>query len=138
MSLRPKSAALWPCWLLVAAWICANVPATATFRSSSWLKGAGHFSHTEELRQSVAALLAGPSGKIPPPVASAPATPPDSAPPALPAGTGGKKLDLTLLTGPFRVIAFQPPVLRPDLMLRAPAAPVAEVPHPPPRGNPAT
>lgn len=131
---RKSSPALWPIWLLVAAWFCANVPPTTVFHACAWVKGAAHFSHSSELRQSVAALLAGQPREAKPQLAST-ATTPRSLPPALPAGPEVKKTDLMLLSGPLRLIASLPAVDRPELVLRAPVAPVAEVPCPPPRGQ---
>jgi hypothetical protein len=45
--------------MLIAAWWCANTPQAATFELILWGKGAAHFSHQEQLRTDVAALLTG-------------------------------------------------------------------------------
>jgi len=132
---RDRSTALWPFWLLIAAWFCANVPPTTTLHACAWLKGAGHFSHQQELRLSVAALLSGHAPEEDPRFAAVPVPPPDSLPPALPAESGMKKDHMTLLAGPLRLIGTFSPLKRPESVLRAPAAPVADVPYPPPRAS---
>lgn len=132
-----STAASWPFWLLIAAWFCANVPSATTLQAVMWLKGARHFSHQGELRREVAALLSGRPQKTHPLLAT-PASGPRSLPPVLPASVETKKTDLALTTGHPRVIASMPAVARPGLVINAPAEPVAEVPHPPPRpGGPA-
>lgn len=93
-SSRHRSAARWPFWLLLAAWVCANSPQAATYALLAWLGEARHFSHQQRLTAEVASLLAG--ERAPGPgvaMTDAPAKPP--APP-LPAEAVLKKLDLAV------------------------------------------
>lgn len=48
-----------PFWLLIAAWFCANTPQIASLHVILWVKNAHHFSHQQQLRHQVAAVLSG-------------------------------------------------------------------------------
>lgn len=87
---RRKSAG-WPCWILFAAWFCANSPQSLTYNLIVWAGGMQHFSHQERLQADVACLLTG--GKVSPALAKAqPLAPRPSLP--IPAEAVLKKLDL--------------------------------------------
>ena len=129
---RRAPSANMPFWLLIAAWVCANVPAVITLNIFLWVKGAEHFSHYAELRQNVASLVFGKSGKASPRLAAAESAR-RSLPPTLPSGGMLKKIDLALATGLFQMIALQTKPARPFLAHLAPGDPVTEVPYPPPR-----
>jgi len=42
---RPRLPALWPFWLLVLAWVCANRPQVAAYGLITWVGNARHFTH---------------------------------------------------------------------------------------------
>jgi len=125
----PRYAAGWPFWLLIAAWVCANVPSTVMSGSFRWVVGTGHFSHYGELRQSVAALIAGE-----PPALAAPATDEHRSLPEVPPVERTPKKTLFALVSPTPIIlgTVTPPT-RPTAALQPVAAPSRDVPHPPPR-----
>lgn len=55
----------WPFWLLMVAWVCANVPQTALFATFAWLADARHFNHQQRVTLEVARLLGGEAGADP-------------------------------------------------------------------------
>jgi hypothetical protein len=86
----------------MAAWFCANSPQSVTYHLILWSKGAQHFSHQQQLRSEVAALLAG--HPIPSPLSVSRAERPPA--PALPVPGEAvlKKIDLS--PGPESAAAF--------------------------------
>lgn len=52
-------AASWPFWLLVAAWCFANCSQQVSVDLMVWVSHGRHFSHQEQLKVDVAALLSG-------------------------------------------------------------------------------
>lgn len=54
-----KSPRLWPFWILIAAWVCANTPAGVICGVIQWTEGAAHFSHQGQLESDVALILRG-------------------------------------------------------------------------------
>jgi hypothetical protein len=92
---RRTSAPLWPFWLLVAAWICANCPQPGLYAVVSWFAEARTFSHQQRLTVQVAVLLGSDqaAAKPPPVVAAADSVAPPAAP-LCPADAVVKKLPL--------------------------------------------
>jgi hypothetical protein len=88
---RRRSAG-WPCWILFAAWFCANSPQSLTYNLIVWAGGMQHFSHQERLQTDVACLLTG--RKVSPMLAKTPAPSSRPALPPIPAEAVLKKLDL--------------------------------------------
>ena len=131
MRRRPTSPAQWPFWLLLVAWVFANVPSTVALHTAYWLKGAGQFSHDAELRQDVASLLSGQPRATTPRLVPAATTQPQT--PALPGANGQQKIDFALSPALLRLVAILPTVQAETCALAAPAGPVKEVPYPPPR-----
>lgn len=128
--MRPRPAApRWPFWLLIAAWVCANVPATVMTGSLRWVGGAGHFSHSSQLKQSVAALLAGETAIRAEPVNDSPRPLP-----VLPSVERTvKKFHLAVAPGSPVLVGEFVPMARPVAALQPAVAPPRDVPHPPPR-----
>lgn len=126
----PRIAPRWPFWLLVFAWICANGPQGACLEVISWMQGAASFSHQERLASGVAELLVDQSSDVTA-LAEAPADEPG--PPALPAETTIKRIELA--------VADRCELAAPHCTDRGffgwrglqPALWTAEVPYPPPR-----
>lgn len=134
MRLHRRTTARWPFWLLIVGWFCANIPATAPMQVFTWIKGAEHFSHYSTLRESVASMLAGQPRVAAPQLAfSATDSPPHSLPPALPAEVEIRKIDFDPSAESLRLIGSLPAGVRPVWTVHAPAEPVIDVPHPPPR-----
>lgn len=127
---RKHTPAPWPFWLLLAAWLCANSPPSATYTALTWLGEARSFSHQQRLTVDVAFLLVG--EKAPGLLAGLKRIPPAPARPVLPVNTALKKIELALaetievLPALSAVVhgAFAPPA---DGTLRA------RPPHGPPR-----
>jgi hypothetical protein len=133
--MRPRRhflSANWPFWLLIAAWFCANVPSTAILHTFVWVNGAKHFSHHSELRQNVVSLLTGKSHTTSEYLAAT-STTTHPLPVSLPVDGTVKKIDLSLTPATLQLVATRAAVDRIDFSVRAPAAPVADVPYPPPR-----
>lgn len=119
----------WPYWLLIAAWVCANVPATVMTGTFRWAGGAGHFSHSSQLKQSVASLLAGESSIQPEHDGGTHCGLPEA--PAVERPV--KKLHLAVAPGTPALWGELSPPARPMAALQVVAAPPRDVPHPPPR-----
>jgi hypothetical protein len=92
--LRKKKPIRWPFWLLVAAWCCANSPPRTAFEFFVWAGHGLHFSHQEQLKAEVAAMLG--ARKINPVVATSKAGPANLPAAPLPAEGVLKKIDLCL------------------------------------------
>lgn len=128
---RPRR---WPVWLLFAAWLCANGPQSACFDLVLWLKGAGHFSHSQRLTVEARAALRGEIFEhAPARWAAAPDRP--VAPVEIPAEATIKKIELIApdrreLPGVAGTGAGFECEQR-----QLPAARFVEVPHPPPRSR---
>lgn len=56
---KRRKPALWPFWVLVLAWFCANTPGRLSYECAVWMAHARHFSHQERLKADVASLLGG-------------------------------------------------------------------------------
>jgi len=56
---RNRSAARWPFWLMIVAWVCANSPQAATYALVTWIGEARNFSHQQRLTSEVAHVLTG-------------------------------------------------------------------------------
>ncbi len=121
-----------PLWLMIAAWICANIPASATVYSFVWAKGAGHFSHHDELRASVASLLSGQPAR--PGHRLAEAEKATRSLPHSPSVDGViKKIDLSFSPAPLQVVARRNPVSYLPSVSGWPKELVQAVPLTPPR-----
>ena len=123
-----------PFWLMIAAWICANIPASATVYSFVWMKGAGHFSHHDELCESVANLL---SGRQAPPghrLAEA-ETAARSLPHPLPVDGMIKKIDLTFSPAILEVVATRKKTEHANFVASHPKELISDVPLTPPRAH---
>lgn len=59
LTTRRTQSARWPFWLLLAAWVCANSPQSATYAVLSWMAESRSFSHQHRLTGDVASLLGG-------------------------------------------------------------------------------
>ena len=59
---RGVKAASWPFWLLVAAWCFANCSQQVSIDLMVWVSHGRHFSHQEQLKADVTALLNGQGG----------------------------------------------------------------------------
>lgn len=114
---RTPNSPRWPFWLLLAAWLCANTPQTATFVVLTWLSEARSFSHNERLVRDVAFLLNG--EKAPGIIDAAKNLPAEEPKAPLPAQVALKKLDLTL----ERTTEVLPPALRANRRLAATTIP---------------
>jgi hypothetical protein len=103
---RAPSSPQWPFWLLLAAWLCASTPQTATYIVLTWVSEARNFTHTERLTRDVAFLLGGEKEhRI---LDAAKEVPPAKPVPPMPAGLAAKKVDLSL----ERTCEVLPPALR--------------------------
>lgn len=58
-TLRRRSTAQWPFWLLIVAWVCANTPQIAVCALLAWMGEARHFSHQQRLTAELAHVLTG-------------------------------------------------------------------------------
>jgi len=132
-SLRNKRPAGWPFWLLLAAWLCANSPQSATYSLIVWVKGSGHFSHQERLVADVARLLEGEGAPLALKTAgSAPARP--FAPP-VPAEAVLKKLDLSAPLAAESAAPSARAFAHAEPVVRAPCGARFEPLLPPPRAK---
>ena len=130
---RGGKSAGWPCWVLFAAWFCANSPQVLTYQVILWAQGAQHFSHQERLQAEVVSILTG--KKAPAASAMAKAGSPRSLPPSLPAEAVLKKLDLY---APATVALVAPRALQqnfPEWTDRSPDRASSEPLLPPPRAE---
>jgi hypothetical protein len=127
---RPQTSR-WPFWMLIAAWVCANMPQVALFALLTWVGEARSFTHQERLSLEVACLL---TGQCESNTVDSTSKLPEPAPvPVIPIDLLAKKLDLALeQTSEFLPLAVRlvapmiDPFSVPDSFRPAP-------PHEPPR-----
>ena len=136
MEVSVKSAnLLGPFWLMVAAWLCANVPHSAYVEVIQGLEGIRHFSHQAQLTADTLNVLQGRGHQAVVKSESAPR----KAPPGRPAGIPGESL---LKKFEFAVLAcddirepIEARVNYSEFESRPPDVFFGDVPHPPPRNG---
>ncbi len=106
MTARSRSLAnLWPFWLLVAGWLCAQQPQLVVYDLLRSISESRHYSHQHRLSMEIAFAMA---GKVPPKAIARATGQPHHAPLPVPTDTAPKKLELVLVPE----IALLPPILR--------------------------
>lgn len=84
----------WPFWLLLVAWMCANVPGRVTSHVLVWMIHAGSISHQEQLGAGLTRIAQGDSPSADVAAAEAQADSRIPFEPALPSEAKVKKIDL--------------------------------------------
>jgi hypothetical protein len=92
--LRHRSSLAAAFWLLIAAWLCANLRPGSVGAALSWLAEGRHFTHQHRLTASVAMLLGG-ERETPVVAKSKPQSKPPASP-ALPGEFNTRKLEYAL------------------------------------------
>lgn len=132
-SLRNRSAAQWPFWLLIVAWVCANSPQIALCALLAWMGEARHFSHQQRLTAEVAHVLTGASSESV--LAALPHLPAKPLEPLAPATLTLKKVELSMEVAVEVVPSTGTREVRPLHMGAWPRAWRAAPPHEPPRAG---
>ena len=133
--LRLRRFARCPFWLLIAAWLCANTPQAASWHVLLWVKQAQHFSHQQNLRSEVAALMSGQPSNTDNSsrYVAQPASSKTSEIPMLPADFAVKKILLSMETASPATRPLVAPQRWREGGLRTVTDHVTDVPSPPPR-----
>ncbi|MEO7597453.1 MAG: hypothetical protein ABIV50_00870 [Opitutus sp.] len=94
---------MWPFWLLLAAWFCANIPQGVSYVTAVWVGEGRTFSHQQRLETEVAKLLDG--EETSPLFASVPDGPAAPGNTAIPVEQSLKKFELALESEPDALTA---------------------------------
>jgi hypothetical protein len=125
----------WPFWLLLLAWLCANVPGRVSSHVLTWMIHAGSISHQEQLGAGLTRMA---QGEIPSADVAAAEDPDDSRvpfEPALPSEATVKNIDLSAEVAEDFLVSSAS--RQPDWMSRKDMQGLLRdrPPHGPPRGR---